>query len=96
MGGDGPRGTASGEPSGAAIVRRPTRQIGRCDIAEALIGFVIYLVVICVVAGIVLWAVARFFPEVYPPARMIVGAVALIAILVLLLRAFRGGGVTVP
>lgn len=44
----------------------------------SLVMFLIYVIVICVIAAIVLWAVQRFFPEVYPPARLIVGAVALI------------------
>jgi hypothetical protein len=39
----------------------------------------------------VLWAVQRFFPEVYPPARLIVGAVALIAVLFGLLRLIQAG-----
>ena len=36
---------------------------------EALLGFLILVIIVCVVAAIVLWAVQRFFPEVYPPAR---------------------------
>ncbi len=58
---------------------------------EALVSFLILVIIVCVVAAIVLWAVKRFFPEVYPPARMIVGAVALIAILYALLRLIQGG-----
>lgn len=58
---------------------------------EALVSFLIFVIVICVVAAIVLWAVGKFFPEVYPPARLIVGAVALIAILYALLRLIQGG-----
>jgi len=38
-------------------------------VLEALVTFLIYVIVICVIAAIVLWAVQRFFPEVYPPAR---------------------------
>lgn len=53
---------------------------------EALVSFIIFVVVVCVVAGIALWAVGKFFPEVYVPARYIVGACALIAILYALLR----------
>jgi Co/Zn/Cd efflux system component len=34
---------------------------------EALLSFVIAVIIICVIAGIVLWAVQRFFPEIYPP-----------------------------
>jgi Co/Zn/Cd efflux system component len=53
---------------------------------EALVGFLILVIIVCVIAAIVLWAVQKFFPEIYPPARLIVGAVALIAILYALLR----------
>lgn len=62
----------------------------------ALVSFLILVIIICVVAGIVLWAVQRFFPEVYPPARLIVGAVALIAILYALLQLVQGGAVHLP
>ena len=58
---------------------------------EALLSFLIFVIIVCVIAGVVLWAVQRFFAEVYPPARLIVGAVALIAILYALLRLFRAG-----
>jgi Co/Zn/Cd efflux system component len=58
---------------------------------ELLLGFLILVIVVCVVAAIVLWAVQRFFPEVYPPARLLVGAVALIVILYALLRLVQGG-----
>lgn len=63
---------------------------------EALVSFLIFVIVVCVIAAIVLWAVARFFPEVYPPARLIVGAVALIAILYSLLSVVRSGVVKAP
>jgi Co/Zn/Cd efflux system component len=58
---------------------------------ESLLSFIIFVIVVVVVAMIALWAVQRFFNEVYPPARMIVGAVALIAILWALLRLVRAG-----
>jgi hypothetical protein len=60
-------------------------------VLEALIGFLITVIVICVIAAIILWAVGKFFPEVSTPARYIVGAVALIAILYALLRVVQGG-----
>lgn len=63
---------------------------------EALLSFLIFVIVVCVIAGIVLWAVQKFFPEAYPPARLIVGAVALIAILYALLRLFRAGVPEMP
>jgi len=53
---------------------------------EALLMFIIWLIVIVAVAMLVLWAVRQFMPEVYPPARLVVGAIALIMILILLVR----------
>lgn len=50
--------------------------------AALLIAFLIALVLICLVAAVVLWAVQRFFPAIYEPARYVVGAIAIIAILV--------------
>lgn len=58
---------------------------------EALVMFLIYLVVVVVVAALVLWVVGRFFPEVATPARYVVGAIALIVILLALLQVIRGG-----
>lgn len=48
---------------------------------DALVMFVILLIVVCLVAYIILWAVRQFFPAVYEPAKLLVGAVALIVIL---------------
>ncbi len=56
---------------------------------EALVSFVIFVIVVCVVAAIVLWAVQKFFPDVYVPARYIVGVLALIAILYAVLPVIR-------
>ena len=58
---------------------------------ETLLIALIYIIIICVITAIVLWAVQRFVPEVYPPARLIVGAIALIAILWVLLRLVQAG-----
>lgn len=58
---------------------------------EVLLGFLILVIVVVVVAAIVLWAVGRFMPEVYPPARLIVGAVAIVVILYALLQLVRSG-----
>lgn len=63
---------------------------------EALLSFLIFVIVVCVVAGVVLWAVQKFFPEAYQPARLIVGAVALIAVLYALLRLVQSGGLGLP
>lgn len=46
-----------------------------------LLHFLIALVVICLLAALVLWAVQKFFPEAYQPARYIVGGIAVVAIL---------------
>jgi hypothetical protein len=46
---------------------------------------------VIVIAAIVLWAVGRLMPEVYAPARLIVGAVAIIAVLYALLRLVQAG-----
>jgi hypothetical protein len=58
---------------------------------EALLGFLVFVIVVIVVAAVILWAVQRFMPEAYHPARLIVGAVAVIAILYALLRLVRSG-----
>lgn len=58
---------------------------------EALISFVILIIVICVVFAIVMWCVGKFFPEILQPARYVLGAIALIIILLALLRVVQGG-----
>lgn len=58
---------------------------------EALLAFLIAVIMICLIAGVVLWAVQRFFPEIYPPARLFVGAFALIAILYQLMTLINRG-----
>jgi hypothetical protein len=63
---------------------------------EALLSFFILVIIVCVVAAIVLWAVGKFFPDIYVPARYVVGAFALIAILYALLKLFRSGEVALP
>lgn len=42
----------------------------------------IFLIGALLVAGLILWAVKRFFPDVYEPARLIVGGLVLLAILI--------------
>ena len=56
---------------------------------EALVSFFISVVIVVVIAMVILWAVDRFFPDISPPARYVVGAVALIAILYALLPLVR-------
>ena len=49
--------------------------------ASLLINFLILLIIVVGVAAIVLWAVQKFFPAIYEPARYVVGGIALIVIL---------------
>ncbi len=66
------------------------------ELLASLVGFLIALIVIIIVAAIVLWAVRKFFPEAYTPARYIVGGIALIVILLALLRVIGGGSSLFP
>ena len=54
-------------------------------------NLVVLMIIVCVIAAIALWAVQKFLPEAYTPARLIIGAVALIAILYALLRLVQSG-----
>jgi hypothetical protein len=47
-----------------------------------LLGLLIFIVVVVAVAALILWCVQYFLPEVSPPARIIVGVIALLAILI--------------
>lgn len=47
-----------------------------------LLGLLIYVIIVLVVAWLVIWCVQRLLPEFYPPARVIVGVIALLAILI--------------
>lgn len=48
----------------------------------AVIDFLIFLIVLCLFVALVLWSVRAFFPAIFEPAKYVVGALALIAILV--------------
>ena len=48
---------------------------------SSFVALIVPLIVIIGVALLILWAVKQFFPEFYEPARIIVGVVALCAIL---------------
>lgn len=65
-------------------------------VAAALLTFLILLVAVCVAAGVILWAVQRFVPEAYSPARLIVGGVALVVILFGLVRLVGALGPALP
>lgn len=49
---------------------------------DAVIGFLIFLIVLCLFVALILWAIRSFFPAIFEPAKYVVGALALIAILV--------------
>lgn len=49
--------------------------------ADAAIDFLIFLVVLCLAVALVLWAVQRFFPAIFEPAKYVFGGLALIAVL---------------
>jgi hypothetical protein len=50
--------------------------------AGGLLGLLIFIIVVFAIAWLIIWAVQQFLPELYPPVRIIVGVVALIAILI--------------
>jgi len=47
-----------------------------------LLGLLIFIIAVVAIAALILWCVQYFLPEIYPPARIIVGVVALVAILI--------------
>ncbi len=49
---------------------------------SGLLGLLIYIIIIAVIAGVVIWCIDYFMPSVSSPGRFIVGAIALIAILI--------------
>jgi hypothetical protein len=51
-------------------------------VADAVIGFLVFLIVLVLFVALILWCVNQFFPDVFVPAKYIVGALALIAILI--------------
>lgn len=58
---------------------------------EALILALVYIVVIVIVGGIVLWAIKQYGPEeAQKPARLIIGGIVIIAILLVLLYVLVG------
>lgn len=59
---------------------------------EALVMFIVMIIIVCVVAGVILWAVQKFFPEAYVPARYLVGALALIFILLQIVKLMNASG----
>jgi hypothetical protein len=50
--------------------------------AGGLLGLLIFIIVVFAIAWLIIWCVQQFLPELYPPARLIVGVIALIAILI--------------
>lgn len=47
-----------------------------------LLGLLIFVIIVVAVAALILWLVQSYLPEVYPPARIIVGVIVLLAILI--------------
>jgi hypothetical protein len=50
--------------------------------AGGLIGLLIFIIIVFAIAWLIIWCVQQFLPELYPPARIIVGVIAIIAILI--------------
>lgn len=50
--------------------------------AGELFDFLLFLIGAILVAMLILWAVRKFFADVYEPARLIVGGLVLLAILI--------------
>lgn len=50
--------------------------------AGELFDLLVFLIGLVLVVLLVLWAVRKLFPDIYEPARYIVGGLALIAVLV--------------
>lgn len=49
--------------------------------AGEVLDLLIFLIVVCLFVAVILWAVSRFFSAIFEPAKYILGACALIAIL---------------
>jgi hypothetical protein len=52
--------------------------------------FFVYLVALVIIAGVLLWVVRYFLPELYPPARLVVGGIVVIVVLLLLVALVQG------
>ena len=57
---------------------------------EALLAALIYVVVVCVIGYLFLWIIGQFAPQFAQPARLVIGAIVLIACLLILLNVLRG------
>jgi hypothetical protein len=55
-----------------------------------LLLFLVYLVALVIIGALLLWAVRYFLPELYPPARLVVGGVVIIILLLLLIALVQG------
>lgn len=55
-----------------------------------LISFLIFLLVVVGIGLLILWAVRQFLPEAYQPARLVVGVIVLVVLLVALLSVVQG------
>ena len=61
-----------------------------------LLGLLIFVIIVVALAALILWVVQYFLPEVYPPARIVVGVVALVAILIRVAAFFGVAVAAVP
>lgn len=60
---------------------------------EALFSLMVVVLFTIIAASILLWAIGKWLPEFVYPARLIIGAVAILIILWALLRFAQGSGV---
>lgn len=63
---------------------------------EGLVAFFIFLVVVVGIALLILWIIRKFMPELYTPARYVVGVVVVVVLLMALLGVIRGQPLWTP
>ncbi len=51
-------------------------------VVSGLLGLLIYIIIVAVIAAVVIWCIEHFTPQFSRPGRFIVGAIALIAVLI--------------
>ena len=52
----------------------------------ALVMALVYVIIICVIGYLFIWLVGQFAPQFAQPARLVIGAIVLIACLLILMR----------
>ncbi len=58
---------------------------------EALLMALIYVIVVCMIGYLFIWVVGQFAPQFAQPARLVIGAIVLIACLLILVRVLVPG-----